>query len=240
MLKSDFDRDGFAIVRNAFSDEEVRELDREATSYCEMIAPGLPRGEVHFEDDGETIKSTFRLHERSDYFSKLAGDRRFGNLLNEIWPGHEMTLVNMALFVKADHSGSSAPMHQDNGFNFWDPVYGLTATVAIDASTPENGPLICHRGSHHLGLMPHQYSGVSGFSRTLETAIDEDAHPPVELCMQPGDIALHHENTVHRSEPNRSDRSRRQLGLFFNSERSVRDEVAYQAHLEKLKQINAA
>jgi ectoine hydroxylase-related dioxygenase (phytanoyl-CoA dioxygenase family) len=40
--------------------------------------------------------------------------------------------------------------------------------------------------------------------------------------MKPGDICLHNTNTIHRSGPNTTNKSRRQLGLIYRSSRAKR------------------
>jgi ectoine hydroxylase-related dioxygenase (phytanoyl-CoA dioxygenase family) len=76
-----------------------------------------------------------------------------------------------------------------------------------------------------------------GFSQTLINPVDTIQYPEVQLCMKPGDICLHNTNTIHRSDPNKTDKSRRQLGIIYRSSRAKRDEVGwakYQAELKKL------
>ena len=60
--------------------------------------------------------------------------------------------------------------------------------------------------------------------------------------MKPGDICLHHTNTIHRSGPNTTAKSRRQLALGFRSSLAKRDEAGwarYQAQLKQLHEQNA-
>ena len=80
----------------------------------------------------------------------------------------------------------------------------LFCTIAVDESTPENGALTVQSGSHKIGRLPHCASGVMGFSQTLIEPVSVDDYPEVQLCMQPGDICLHHTNTIHYSGANNS------------------------------------
>jgi hypothetical protein len=55
--------------------------------------------------------------------------------------------------------------------------------------------------------------------------------------MKPGDVALHHVQTIHRSGPNHSDRSRRQVGIAYRAGSAVADKekiAAYQRGLQQL------
>ena len=78
--------------------------------------------------------------------------------------------------------------------------------------------MICQKGSHKLGVQPHQPSGVVGFSQTLVEPVATDRYPDVAVCMEPGDLCLHHTDTVHRSGPNRTSRPRRMISLVFHSD----------------------
>ena len=56
--------------------------------------------------------------------------------------------------------------------------------------------------------------------------------------MSPGDLLLHHINTVHRSGPNKLDRSRRQLGIAYRSSLAQRNEEAFARYLEDLESLH--
>lgn len=243
-IAQQYHADGYAIVPRLFSAGEIAEIDRQLNAYIRDVVPTLKAGDVYYEDGpGQPIKSLFRLDERSDFFKKLAGDERILGILRALWPGTEIELALTAFFGKAAHSGSVTPAHQDNAFQNFQPPESLVFTIAIDESTPANGVLIVQKGSHQLGLLPHRPSGVLGFSQTLINPVDTGKYPEVQLCMKPGDVSLHHTNTIHRSGANTTDRSRRQLGLVYRSSRAKRDEAgwaAYQTELKKLHQTRAA
>jgi hypothetical protein len=65
-------------------------------------------------------------------------------------------------------------------------------------------------------------------------------YPEVQLCMKPGDLAVHHVETVHRSGPNRTDRSRRQLGLGYRSSLAKANEQAKAQYHKDLQTLHAA
>ena len=114
----------------------------------------------------------------------------------------------------------------------------MTVTIAIDPSTAENGALICAKGSHKQ-LLPHRPSGVMGFSMTLDAPVDTASYPEVHLCLRPGDIALHHIAVIHRSEANKSDRSRRQLALGYRSLLAHKNAEAAARHAAMLEALHA-
>jgi len=87
----------------------------------------------------------------------------------------------------------------------------------------------CNRGSHRLGLLSHTPSGVPGFSQRLLDPIDNEKFPAVPCLMEPGDLMLHHIDTVHFSGGNTSTQSRRMLTTTYWSTRIKRDEEKYAA-----------
>ena len=86
--------------------------------------------------------------------------------------------------------------------------------------------MICQRGSHKIGVQPHRPSGVAGFSQMLADPLDPELFPEVAVRMEPGDLCLHHTNTVHRSGPNGTDRPRRMVSLIYHSDLIRRNEEA--------------
>ena len=226
-IAEDFDRDGFAIVPEVFPAIDLREIERQMSHYIEQVVPHMNPGEVYYEDSGSRpLKALHRMQQHSEFFSQLGEDPRLMTIMGSVWPDSEVAVEAVMCFFKMGRDGSVTPPHQDNAFQCWVPPLALTATIAIDRSTPDNGPLICLRGSHHVGLLPHRPSGVMGFSQCLIDGVDTDVYSEVEICMAPGDVAIHHINTIHHSGSNRTDRARRQLGISFNSLLAKQDEVA--------------
>jgi ectoine hydroxylase-related dioxygenase (phytanoyl-CoA dioxygenase family) len=239
-IAQQFHQDGFAIVRGLFSPDELAALESHLQEHIQTVVPRLKPGEVYYEDaPGKPIKSIFFLDRDVPCFRQLMGDPRLLEIMQAIYAGANVIQESVMFFGKAARVGSVTPPHQDNAFQCWQPPEALTATLALDESTPDNGVLICQKGSHKAGLLPHRPSGVMGFSQTLIEPLDTVAYPEVQLCMKPGDVSLHHINTVHRSGPNRTDRSRRQFGIGYRASRAQRDEVRRAKYKEALEKLHA-
>jgi phytanoyl-CoA hydroxylase len=239
-VAEEFAENGCALVRGVFSPAEIKRLEAELNDFIERVAPTLPQGDIFYEDSPtRPIKSMFRMDQRSDYFRSLLTDPRLLGLMEAIYPGGPVVHDYVGYFGKPARQGSVTPPHQDNAFQCWDPPESLIVTLAIDRSTPENGVLICQQGSHKLGLLPHRPSGVMGFSQTLIEWVSVERCPEVQMCMNPGDLTLHHVNCIHRSDANHTDRPRRQLAIGYRSSRAKKDEERvrrYRADLEALYQ----
>jgi ectoine hydroxylase-related dioxygenase (phytanoyl-CoA dioxygenase family) len=240
-ITEEFETNGFAVVRGLFAPQRVAELEQALQAFVRDVVPDMPPGRVYYESSNAgVVKSIHGMNDPDPFFRDLLVQPRLLEILYAIWPGGDVVGESVMFFGKAAGDGSAAPAHQDNAFQCWDPPLALTATIAIDASTPENGALTCLRGSHRAGLLPHRQSGVMGFSRTLVDEPDTATYPPVQLCMRPGDLALHHVNTIHLSGPNRSASSRRQLGLSYHSSRAAVDQAAFDDYQQKLQALHAS
>ena len=57
-LRDEFDHDGFVVLREFFSPTEVAHIQAEVSRYIDHTVPGLPPGEVMYEDKNrrETLK----------------------------------------------------------------------------------------------------------------------------------------------------------------------------------------
>lgn len=234
-----YEQDGFVIVPGVFSPQEVTDIEANLDGYVRDVVPTLSPGDVYYENSpAKPVKSMFRMNERSEFFRALMADERLLRLASAIWPRGDVIQETVMFFGKPAGDGSEAPPHQDNTFQCWVPPLALTMTVAIDESTPENGVLIGQKGTHALGLLPHHQSGVAGFSRRLTDPVDTVKYPEVEFRMKPGDVCLHHINVIHRSSPNHSNRSRRQLGIGYRSSLAQRDNVAFEQYQSQLKDLH--
>lgn len=121
--------------------------------------------------------------------------------------GPDFLVHSASIFSKGANSRDQVDWHQDG--SYWDlsaPAV-ISAWVALTDSTPDNGCLRVVPGSHRQGLVPftdHLNAPdrmlVSGL-RTLDT-IDEGA--AVDVVLHPGEMSLHHVNTMHGSAPNTS------------------------------------
>ena len=238
-LAAQFNRDGFVIARSLFDGAELDEMREHLDRFVRQVAPTLPPGEAYYEQAApDVLKSAFRLHEHDAFFDELSRVPRVTNIVAAIFADENIQSRGVSFFAKAARSGSGAPPHQDNVFQWMRPPDGLTATVALDGSTRENGVLCCQRGSHHLGLLPHRPSGLPGFSQTLIEPLDADAYPEVALCMSPGDVAFHHIESVHQSGANRTSHSRHQLAMGYYGPRAQRDEAAFAAYQKQLEALH--
>jgi ectoine hydroxylase-related dioxygenase (phytanoyl-CoA dioxygenase family) len=234
-----YHRNGFAVLEGVFSAEEMR-LVRAHVQRClhEMIAAAEP-GEVYYEDERtRSVRCAFRMHERSAYLRQLMGEPRLLDIVETLFAGAQAIQDGVQLIDKAPLASYEFPYHQDNAYQFWEPPEAVAVTLALDESTHENGAIVCLQGSHVLGVLPHQPSGVLGASLSLVEAPEIERYPEVPLCLRPGDLALHHANVIHRTGANRTLQHRRNLGFAYHSARATRDDQAHARYQRHVRQIN--
>ena len=123
--------------------------------------------------------------------------------------GPDLLLWRTNFFVK--NRGSKAiPWHQD--FNYWplEPPVIISAWIAVDPSTRQNGNLQVIPGSHR-SIVPHIEATPDVQFEEMADAGYYDARDLTDLEMQPGEFILFNERTLHHSEANHSDL--RRIGL---------------------------
>ena len=93
----------------------------------------------------------------------------------------------------------------------------ISAFVALDAATRENGCLQVLRGSHHLGRLEHGRVGTQTGARPERIAAVEPLFERLYCEMSPGSVLFFHCNLLHASAPNESDHHRRSFIMCYNA-----------------------
>ncbi len=235
-LKSDYDRDGFVIVREFLRGHDLDELRGELDRYIRDVVPALPDTAAFFQDKSrpETLKQL--QHMGCDpYFRDYARHPRWTETAAEII-GETATSQDPEWFNKPPATEHVTPPHQDNYYFCLAPPHVATIWLALDPVDEENGCLRYGRGSHLRGIRPHGRSNILGFSQGITDYGPEDRERESLAILQPGDAVIHHGNTIHRAEANRSPvRHRRSFALVFRGESCRRDEAAFTRYKAALK-----
>jgi len=231
-----FERDGYLVVRGLFGVAEIalaaleaeylverRELIHTDNIRCRW-QPHVETNECLFETFDPVIDLGRVCH-------LLAHDPRLLALLAGLY-GEEACLFKDKLIFKPP-GAKGYDLHQDYiGWpNF--PRTFVTVLVPLDPSSRDNGCTLVYPGYHHSGYL----SPLDGMYHALPPeTVDENRAVPLELL--PGDVAVFGCFTPHRSDPNRSQRWRRQLYLSYNavSDGGPRREQHYQEFYAWIKE----
>jgi phytanoyl-CoA hydroxylase len=108
--------------------------------------------------------------------------------------------------------------------------------LALDEVDEENGCLRYVPGSHLRGIRKHGRTATLGFSQGIVDYGPDDFATEQPISAKPGDLLIHHGETIHRADANRSSvRHRRSLGLVYQGESARRDETAFEKYLASSK-----
>lgn len=207
---------GYLIVPGVFQAEEMAALAAEAEVLLaerrDLICTDnlRCRWQKHV-DTGECLFETFDpVTDLSPTVARLATDPRILDRLAPLY-GEEGCLFKDKLIFKPP-GAFGYDLHQD--FIGWPgfPRSFVTVLVAIDAAERVNGCTEVFPGCHRRGYL----SPEDGNYHPLPAeAVGDTRAVPLEL--KPGDLAIFGCFMPHRSAPNRSDGSRRQLYLSYNA-----------------------
>jgi len=219
-LAETYERDGVVSVRGLVDAARMNEIREALDRYVRQVAPTLPEAELTYEPDGRSVRNLWRMHEHDEFFRELGQDPALRELIARLVRG-EPVLMAVETFNKPAKVGTGVPAHQDNAYFCQAPPDVLTAWIAVDPVTTENGPVSYVRGSHRLGTLAHKPSGVAGNSMGLDA--DYDARDPFVGTLDSGDALIHHCQTIHFSDRNRTDRARCGLLMVFRGSHTQTD-----------------
>lgn len=147
-----------------------------------------------------------RVTMKSDRLKALVRDLQFH---------HDPVALQSMVITKQTHIGGEVPEHNDSTFLYTDPPTALGFWIALEQCTAENGALSFLPGSHLASPITKRFvrlpGGGTGFE-SVGSSCEEKRKESVgdyilEVC-NPGDLILIHGSVLHKSERNRSSRTR--------------------------------
>jgi 2-oxoglutarate-dependent dioxygenase len=235
--KQMFDGDGFVIVRQLLDPVELADLRFNLDRYIREVVPTLPDADAFFDDKSrpETLKQM--QHMQGDAFFRDYVRHPKWVALAEALVGASVACETPEWFNKPPGTNHITPPHQDNYYFCLAPPNVVTIWMALDDVDDENGCLRYVRGSHLPPIRPHTRSNVLGFSQGITDYGDADRAAEVRIHLAPGDVVVHHGNTIHRADANRSTtRSRRAFAMVMKGVSCRRDEAAFARYTAAVKE----
>jgi 2-aminoethylphosphonate dioxygenase len=216
-LRSRWDRDGFVVVRGLFDPELIADAaadaDRVRAEFAALVNTKNIR--CRWQDNVFTGECQFDAFDPvidlSPVCRTLAHDPRLLALLHDLYGGPACLFKDKLIFKLPGAKGYG--LHQD--WIAWErfPRSFLSVLVPLDAADEENGCTLVYPGCHHAGPL----TPADGTYRELPAGTVDEA-TAVPLVLEPGDVAVFGGFTPHRSNPNLSDRPRRQLYFSYTKE----------------------
>jgi len=212
---ADFHRDGYVIARGFYDTEQVGWLYQIAKAGFDM-----DQSYAAIDPDGKSSRLILRNDLPDDIYSAFVRSERMVKSVETILDD-EIYHFHHKLMLKEPKVGGAWPWHQDYGY-WYDKNSCLfpnmvSAMIAIDRASQDNGCLQVLKGSHQCGRLNHYPTGdqlgadptrVDELKKRLEV---------VAVELEPGDTLFFHCNLLHASQANLSNDPRWTLICCFNA-----------------------
>jgi phytanoyl-CoA hydroxylase len=217
-----YERDGYLILPGFFSDEEISKL------YQVAIGDSTIRKNAYDVNDesGKKSKLTLWFNPGDDIYGLVSRSERMVKVVETLLDGESpICHFHSKLMQKEPLVGGAWEWHQDYGYwyknEFLFPEQMTSIMVGVTEANKKNGCLQVIRGSHKMGRVEHGKAGeqVGASMRYVDLALKTLDLVYVEL--KPGDALVFHSNLLHRSDANRSEKSRWSLISVYNRQSNI-------------------
>jgi ectoine hydroxylase len=225
-----FDRDGYLVLEDVFSEEEMAALQAETGRLLGDPA-SLKDETVIAEPGSREVRSIFEIHGQSALMERLAADERLAGVASYLLDDR-VYLHQSRLNYKPGFQGKEFYWHSD--FETWHAEDGmprmraLSMSVLLAENTPNNGPLMVIPGSqrvyvtcvgetpedHYKHSLRKQEYGVPDNDSLAELA---HRHGIVAPTGKPGTVVVFDCNVMHGSNGNITPFPRSNAFFVFNA-----------------------
>ena len=229
--KDQFWRDGFLVIEDAVTDEELNKLRN-------VFAAWVEESRTHTDDYGETLDGRPRFdlqpghtpevpglrrvqspEEVSDVYADVMRKARTVDFCAELI-GPAIKFHHGKVNSKLPGTATKIAFHQDFPFQPMTNDDIITCLLFIDDVTLENGPLEVVPGTHKGPLYSHWHNGV--FTGSVSDEVFEEHKDNIVKCTgKAGSVCLMHASLLHGSAPNLSESSRTLYITTYYAEDSI-------------------
>jgi len=200
--RTDYERDGYVLIRGLFSADEAAALRDHYTALNEVEQPFSEGGvQPNHEDPLRRFPRMMQPHLGDHAAMDYLLDPRIGAVFGEILGDLPYGVQTMVYFKPPGARGQA--LHQDQRYLCVHPGTCVAAWMALDRCDAENGCLDVVPGSHRFPVLCPTKADTS-VSFTSETVPVPDGMAVVQVEMEPGDVLFFHGNLIHGSGPNAS------------------------------------
>lgn len=225
-----FDTDGYLVLRNLFSPEEMALLQTESSRMLRDPS-AMEEGAIITERGGNEVRSIFKIHDQSQVMARLAADERLAGVARFLL-GDDVYVHQSRLNYKPGFQGKEFYWHSD--FETWHVEDGMPRMRALSMSlllapnTANNGPLMVIPGSHRkyltcVGETPDDHY-LSSLKKQEYGVPDEDSltklaheHGIVAPTGDPGTVIIFDCNLMHGSNGNITPFPRANAFIVYNA-----------------------
>jgi hypothetical protein len=204
-------RDGFLVVPGGLDPPEVGALRRwtdEVQAWPEVPGRYMVYGEPSLTEPGRRLVS--RIENVYPYhagFRALFDGEALRGRVSALFGEPAVLFKDKINFKLPGGDGFKPHQDQQAGWSVYASLF-VTALVAVDKATAENGCLELAAGHHTRGLIGQEWKPL-GEAETADMTF-------VPYPARPGDVAFFDSYVPHRSGPNRTTEPRRVLYVTYN------------------------
>jgi len=213
-----YHREGYLLAKGFFDAEEIDLLRRSAKEDHELDRHSYGKA----DGEGGTVRLSLWNHPGEGIYGMFARCEKLVGAAEAILEG-EVYHYHSKMIMKDPRVGGAWTWHQDYGYWYQNGVLApllVSASIAVDEATRENGCLQVIPRSHHLGRIDHILSGDQAGADMERVEAILERHEVVYCEMAPGDVLFFHPNLLHRSDRNLSDRPRWSMICCYNAARN--------------------
>ena len=210
-----FKSDGFLVFPQLFSTAETDLLRDRAKSDHQMDQHSYGRG----DGEGGNIRLSLWNQPGDGIYGAFARSRRLFEVAQSLL-GDEPYHYHSKMIMKDAKVGGAWAWHQDYGYWYQNAVLKpnlVSAFIAVDPCTKENGCLQVIERSHHYDRIEHVLTGEQAGANLERVAQIEKREKLTYVEMNPGDVIFFHANLLHRSDQNNSDKPRWSMICCYNA-----------------------
>lgn len=206
---------GFYLYPGLFRQDEVQKLIRFAQSDQKMADNTTGRKDA----EGNQTKLSLWNDPPENLFGQFSRSPRLVNVASQILE-EEVYHYHSKMMLKEAKTGGAWEWHQDYGYWY---NYGclyprlVSCLIALDRADRSNGCLQVIPGTQKMGRIDHGKTGeqTGADMERVDAALQQQPIHYVEA--EPGDVLFFDCNLLHRSDANRSERSRWSLICCYNA-----------------------
>jgi phytanoyl-CoA hydroxylase len=214
-----YERDGFIVVPDVFSEAEIDELRRGADEFVRNAASIAANDEIYDLEDSHSaqeprVRRLKAPHLHHPAYFRASRNANVVAILKDLWGS--VRFDTGKLNMKSAGYGAPVEWHQD--WAFYPHTNDDLAAIGImlDDVDLENGPMLVVPGSHKGPVHDHhgpngRFCGAIDPANLARSGGDLDLSRAMPCLGKAGSVTVHHVRAVHGSATNFSGRERRFL-----------------------------
>jgi phytanoyl-CoA hydroxylase len=193
--KRQFDDAGFFILRDAFTAQELAEVEAAIDPLEQEHEHRLrANGTASAVSSADAITFTVHIVGKSPVLRAFAAHPAIADVCHDLI-GDDVRLYWDQSVYKKSGRPQEFPWHQDNGYTFVEPQQYLTFWIPLVDVDTENGCPWIAPGMHRLGTLEH-------WATAIGLKCLEDAPDAVPAPAKAGDVIVFSSLAPHRTGPN--------------------------------------